>query len=664
MCLPRGIDTQPSGAGGTSVCTCCGGSGCDNGGSMELPEKAYKANPGVVESYVHTKKVGNYLISHDLGSGSFATVKEALHVVTGERVAIKVIDKETAKTDAYVSRNMRREGRILQLIRHSNIVQLLEVMETENCYYLVLELCQGGDLMTHLVKRRRLTEAETRRFLRQIVQAVGYMHSLGILHRDLKIENLLLTQDQNVKIIDFGLSNLVRSLPDENGSIVTELCRTQCGSPAYAAPEVLAKKPYGTAVDIWSIGVNMFAMLTGNLPFTVKPYSIKALYQKMVNQELNPLPKTLSVGCRDLLMRLLNPEPETRIKLKDVMSHPWLNENVSRLRPSPFPNLLTRDDLRQDVLHQTSQQLLVPVSEVARKVLDNSPSSCLATYLLLAKKADRYCRQNPTIPKAKPQVCSEEEQSTKAASSVAVTGSVSTLPPESNVAITPSGTEAAVRTSAESRTPSKAASQAFLPRREKTFAGSVPLSSEAAECSALVPLGQAGARDKKDNGNASLTARQCSLPKCTANPSSVDQPPRYHRTLVDVPEVDQSLTPTERWADRQQTERTSRMTRTVAAAPVPPLRRVGTDLSGRASIQSLVTQRYSSVLPPAERSQQTPLGRGYQVAAAEATASVAAPKKLASQQISATFKIGGGALQSTVRRFSVAAADLGEFGRR
>ncbi|PAA53734.1 hypothetical protein BOX15_Mlig019665g1 [Macrostomum lignano] len=376
-----------------------GNSSGNSDDAFKLPDEAFQPKPGLVETYVHGKKVGSYLIGAELGSGSFAQVCEGLHVLTGERVAVKIVSKETAKSDPYVAKNMRREGRILQLIRHSNVVQLLEVMETEHSYYLVQELCHGGDFMSYLMKRRRLTEYETRKYIRQIVQAVNYMHSLGILHRDLKIENLLLTKDHNVRIIDFGLSNMVSAVPNENGGIVTQLCRTQCGSPAYAAPEVLAKKPYGTAVDVWSIGVNMFAMLSGNLPFIVKPFSIKALYQKMMKQEFNPLPKTLSASCRDLLLRLLNPQPETRIRLKDVMSHPWLNENSSSLRPSPFPNFLHREELQEDVLRQVSQRLHLPLDDVARKVLDNNPSPSLATFRLMSVMADRYRQERPQAVK-------------------------------------------------------------------------------------------------------------------------------------------------------------------------------------------------------------------------------------------------------------------------
>lgn len=244
-----------------------------------------------LRDFQHHKRVGNYLIgSRKLGEGSFAKVREGLHVLTGEKVAIKVIDKKRAKKDTYVTKNLRREGQIQQMIRHPNITQLLDILETENSYYLVMELCPGGNLMHKIYEKKRLDEAEARRYIRQLISAVEHLHRAGVVHRDLKIENLLLDEDNNIKLIDFGLSNCAGILG------YSDPFSTQCGSPAYAAPELLARKKYGPKIDVWSIGVNMYAMLTGTLPFTVEPFSLRALYQKMVDKAMNPLPTQLSTG--------------------------------------------------------------------------------------------------------------------------------------------------------------------------------------------------------------------------------------------------------------------------------------------------------------------------------------------------------------------------------
>ncbi|XP_071113089.1 serine/threonine-protein kinase MARK2-like isoform X1 [Haliotis cracherodii] len=359
--------------------------------AQHLPDKVVDVPKDTIKNFAHTKKVGNYLLGKTLGEGSFAKVKEALHIPTGEKVAIKVIDKKRAKSDTYVRKNLRREGRLLQMVRHQNVVQLLEIMETENSYYLVTELCQHGDLMDYICKRKKLEEKEVRRYIRQIVSAVDYLHRAGILHRDLKIENLLLDETKDIKIIDFGLSNSIKVITTADGTKAQEYCVTQCGSPAYAAPELLSHRKYGPQVDVWSIGVNMYAMLTGSLPFTVEPFNIKTLHDKMVKGNMNPIPDTLSRESRDLIRKFLTPDPNKRITLLDAMRHPWLTEgkNKSLDRP-PFPNRIKADDIDASILKHMSERLGFRVGEVIRFVTGNVPSSANATYQMYNRKLCRY----------------------------------------------------------------------------------------------------------------------------------------------------------------------------------------------------------------------------------------------------------------------------------
>lgn len=345
--------------------------------NIVIPSNFLISTKEIIARFPHNKRVGHYLLGRKLGEGSFAKVKEGLHTLTGQKVAIKVIDKKKAKEDAYVSKNMRREGKLLQMIIHPNIIQLYELMETENSYYLVTELCEGGDLMDYICARKYLSEVCTRKFIRQIISAVDYLHRIGILHRDLKIENLLLDKNLNIKLIDFGLSNYTKS----------ELCITQCGSPAYAAPELLAHKKYGSKVDVWSIGVNMYAMLTGNLPFTVEPFNIKSLYNKMMKNEMNAIPEHLSKSGEELLRKLLNPDPTKRISLKEAMEHPWLNEGYANpLKPFPYPNKPTEDQVNPTILRYMNSNMEFNVNEIAENIKSNKPSSSLATYYLLLNK--------------------------------------------------------------------------------------------------------------------------------------------------------------------------------------------------------------------------------------------------------------------------------------
>ncbi|XP_073747340.1 hormonally up-regulated neu tumor-associated kinase isoform X3 [Callorhinus ursinus] len=340
-----------------------------------------------LRDFQHHKRVGNYLIgSRKLGEGSFAKVREGLHVLTGEKVAIKVIDKKRAKKDTYVTKNLRREGQIQQMIRHPNITQLLDILETENSYYLVMELCPGGNLMHKIYEKKRLEESEARRYIRQLISAVEHLHRAGVVHRDLKIENLLLDEDNNIKLIDFGLSNCAGILGH------SDPFSTQCGSPAYAAPELLARKKYGPKIDVWSIGVNMYAMLTGTLPFTVEPFSLRALYQKMVDKEMNPLPTQLSTGAINFLRSLLEPDPVKRPNIQQALANRWLNENYTGKVPCnvTYPNRISLEDLSPSVVLHMTEKLGYKNSDVINTVLSNRACHILAIYFLLNKKLERY----------------------------------------------------------------------------------------------------------------------------------------------------------------------------------------------------------------------------------------------------------------------------------
>uniref|UniRef100_A0A3B4AU75 non-specific serine/threonine protein kinase n=1 Tax=Periophthalmus magnuspinnatus TaxID=409849 RepID=A0A3B4AU75_9GOBI len=340
----------------------------------------------ILKNFYHTKRVGNYLIGRKLGEGSFAKVREGLHALTGEKVAVKVIDKRKAKKDSYVTKNLRREGHIQQMIRHPNITQLLDILETENSYYLVMELCPGGNLMNRIYDKKRLEERETQKYIRQLVLAVEHLHRAGVVHRDLKIENLLLDEQDNIKLIDFGLSNCAGILG------YSDPFSTQCGSPAYAAPELLSRKKYGPKVDLNCNGVNMYAMLTGTLPFTVEPFSLRALHQKMVDKEMNPLPPSLSTAAICLLKKLLEPDPNKRPNIHQVMADSWLqlaNKNTG----APYLNRIHIEEINHTVLMHMTEKMGYKHSEVLSAVLTNRACHTLAVYFLLNKKMKRLSKE-------------------------------------------------------------------------------------------------------------------------------------------------------------------------------------------------------------------------------------------------------------------------------
>ncbi|RXN27596.1 hormonally up-regulated neu tumor-associated kinase -like protein [Labeo rohita] len=351
------------------------------------PSSLSSGPPGdILRNFYHTKRVGNYLIGRKLGEGSFAKVREGLHVTTAEKVAVKVIDKRKAKKDSYVTKNLRREGQIQQMIRHPNITQLLDILETENSYYLVMELCPGGNLMNHIYEKKRLEEREAQKYVRQLVMAVEHLHRAGVVHRDLKIENLLLDDQDNIKLIDFGLSNCAGILG------YSDPFSTQCGSPAYAAPELLSRKKYGPKVDVWSIGVNMYAMLTGTLPFTVEPFSLKALHQRMVDKDMNPLPPSISSAATSLLRRLLEPDPDKRPNIHQVMADQWLQLGNPHTGV-PYLNRIHIEEINHTVLLHMTEKMGYKHSEVLSAVLTNKACHTLTVYFLLNKKMKRLSKE-------------------------------------------------------------------------------------------------------------------------------------------------------------------------------------------------------------------------------------------------------------------------------
>uniref|UniRef100_A0A4X2K5Z5 Hormonally up-regulated neu tumor-associated kinase n=1 Tax=Vombatus ursinus TaxID=29139 RepID=A0A4X2K5Z5_VOMUR len=363
---------------------------------LQMPACFKKMFQETAKTFPHTKQVGTYLVGKMINQGSFAKVMEGLHLPTGEKVAIKVIDKKKAQQDSYILKNMKREPRIQQMVKHPHIVQLYETLETENSYYMVMELCLGGDLLDKICDQKKLDEREVRRFTRQIMSAVGHLHHHGIVHRDLKVENFLLDENNNIKIVDFGLSNIMKL-----EGLSQELLNTQCGSPAYAAPELLAHKKYGPKVDVWSIGVSMFAMLTGTLPFTVEPFNIKQLHQKMVNGEISSVPDDISSGAVHFMHSLLEPDPAKRPAIREAMKDKWLNEGWNRkpLSSITYKNRLHPEDLNSTVLNYMANTMEPGLSEIISVLINNKPSSIMASYSLLLKKLVKSQKENKSLKK-------------------------------------------------------------------------------------------------------------------------------------------------------------------------------------------------------------------------------------------------------------------------
>ncbi|XP_061727722.1 uncharacterized protein LOC133532878 [Cydia pomonella] len=259
-------------------------------------------------------RVGNYNLEKTIGTGNFAVVKLATHVITKCKVAIKIIDKSRLDEDNL--KKTFREIAIMKRLRHPHIVRLYQVMESTHTIYLVTEYAPNGEIFDHLVSKGRMPEPQAARLFSQMVSAVGYCHARGVVHRDLKAENLLLDTHMNIKLADFGFSNeYVR------GAALA----TWCGSPPYAAPELFEGRRYdGPKADIWSLGVVLYVLVCGALPFdggTLHELRAGVLAGKF------RIPYFMSQECEQLIRHMLVVEPDKRLSLRGVAKHRWLSSH-------------------------------------------------------------------------------------------------------------------------------------------------------------------------------------------------------------------------------------------------------------------------------------------------------------------------------------------------
>lgn len=276
---------------------------------------------------------------------------------------------------------MSREIHILKTLRHPVVVQLYEIIESEKELFMIMEYARGGELFDHIVSHKRVREKEAARFLQQILSGVEYLHKLKICHRDLKPENLLMDDYNNIKIVDFGLSNTYSQ---------GETLKTACGSPCYAAPEMVAGKRYdGLPADIWSCGVILYAMVCGYLPFEDPKTNL--LYKKILNADYT-IPDFVSPDCRDLITKILNTDPQHRYTLKDIRAHVWFKQIKS---PKEYSGIICgKQPIPVD--KQILEQILAkypkvqkPLKDAKYEIQQNRHNALTTTYYLTLK---RYIR--------------------------------------------------------------------------------------------------------------------------------------------------------------------------------------------------------------------------------------------------------------------------------
>uniref|UniRef100_A0A8C8TPQ6 BR serine/threonine kinase 1 n=1 Tax=Peromyscus maniculatus bairdii TaxID=230844 RepID=A0A8C8TPQ6_PERMB len=328
----------------------------------------------------HAQYVGPYRLEKTLGKGQTGLVKLGVHCITGQKVAVKIVNRE--KLSESVLMKVEREIAILKLIEHPHVLKLHDVYENKKYLYLVLEHVSGGELFDYLVKKGRLTPKEARKFFRQIVSALDFCHNL-------KPENLLLDEKNNIRIADFGMASL---------QVGDSLLETSCGSPHYACPEVIKGEKYdGRRADMWSCGVILFALLVGALPFDDD--NLRQLLEK-VKRGVFHMPHFIPPDCQSLLRGMIEVEPEKRLSLEQIQKHPWYlggkHEPDPCLEPAPgrrvaMRSLPSNGELDPDVLESmASLGCFRDRERLHRELRSEEENQEKMIYYLLLDRKERY----------------------------------------------------------------------------------------------------------------------------------------------------------------------------------------------------------------------------------------------------------------------------------
>ncbi|OCT91420.1 serine/threonine-protein kinase SIK1 [Xenopus laevis] len=338
---------------------------------------------GAVAPPCRPLRVGFYDIKETLGKGNFAVVKLAQHRVTNTQVAIKIIDK--TRLDPGNLEKIYREVEIMKKLKHPHIIRLYQVMETKDMIYIVTEYAKNGELFDYLTARGRLTEEEARHKFLQILSAVEFCHSNSVVHRDLKTENLLLTENMDLKLADFGFGNFYRE---------GQALNTWCGSPPYAAPEVFQGQEYqGPPLDIWSLGVVLYALICGTFPFDAP--NLPTLRQRVLEGRFR-IPYFMSQDCESLIRRMLVVDPAKRLTIAQIKQHRWVQ--MGNYQPPLYDTLSPAQPCLQVL--SIMQSLGIDRERTLQALHNNSYNHYAAIYLLLLERLQepRLCTPTPPSP--------------------------------------------------------------------------------------------------------------------------------------------------------------------------------------------------------------------------------------------------------------------------
>lgn len=291
---------------------------------MPTPVKMSNPQHGGADSRSHGASLhAKYDLMEEIGVGSTSTCHRCVRKSDGKDFACKVIDKQEIEEKFQgLLDQFNLEVKILGMLRHPNIIRMEDAYETPECVFMVLEMMQGGELFDYVVEKGTLSEVEASVIVRKITSAVAHMHSMGVIHRDLKPENLLLTTREKdntaeVKLIDFGLAKIMHEVS----------ARSFLGTKGYLAPEMLQRNAYDKAVDIWALGVIVFVLLCGCLPFDDDSARIatESAARKKFTLRFPPWATDLSASAKDLLHNLLDVNPKSRYTADQALGHPWVS---------------------------------------------------------------------------------------------------------------------------------------------------------------------------------------------------------------------------------------------------------------------------------------------------------------------------------------------------
>ncbi|KAK7512264.1 kinase-like domain-containing protein [Phyllosticta citriasiana] len=323
------------------------------------------------------RTVGNYQLGRLIGKGSFGKVYLAYHKLTnGSKVVLKSADKN----DSNLAREIHHHRQFL----HPHIARLYEVIVTETLVWLALEYCPGDELYNKLLETGPMESAKVQRIFTQLVGAVSYVHSKSCVHRDLKLENILLDKHGNVKLVDFGFTR------EYEGK--SNYLQTWCGTICYSAPEMLKGEKYaGEKVDVWSLGIILYALLCGELPFDDDDENTTKM---RILKEEPKYPEHMQEQTKELVVKLLSKRPLLRPSLSELLQHPWLSEHAPQQQailklqqPPPFTT-----DLEKETL-QRMRSAGVDIDQVIENVLAQRCDSLAGWWALLIEKEERKAKR-------------------------------------------------------------------------------------------------------------------------------------------------------------------------------------------------------------------------------------------------------------------------------